>query len=36
MSEITMFVELFILKYADDTVLLAESPDDLQKNLKHF
>jgi hypothetical protein len=33
MSEITMFVELFILMYADDTVLLAESTDDLQINL---
>ena len=28
-----MFVELFILMYADDTVLLA---DDLQKNLNIF
>ena len=36
MSEITMFVELFILMYADDTVLLAESTDDLQKNLNIF
>jgi len=31
-----MFVELFILMYADDTVLLAESTDDLQKNLNIF
>ena len=36
MSEITMFVELFILMYADDTVLIAESTDDLQKNLNIF
>jgi hypothetical protein len=33
MSEITMCVELFILMYADDTVVLAVSTDDLQKNL---
>ena len=31
MSKITRFVELFILMYADDTVLLAVSTDDLQK-----
>ena len=31
-----MFVEVFILMYPDDTVLLAESTDDLHKKLKHF
>ena len=31
-----MFVELFILMYADDTALLSESTDDLQKNLNIF
>jgi len=36
MSEITMFVKLVIPMYADDTVLLAESTDDLQKNLNIF
>jgi septum formation topological specificity factor MinE len=36
MSEIIMCVELFILMYADDRVLLAESTDDSQKNLNIF
>jgi hypothetical protein len=36
MSEITMFVEVFIRMHPDNTVLLAESTDDLQKKLKHF
>jgi hypothetical protein len=36
MSKIARFVELFILMYADDTVLLAVSTDDLQKNLNIF
>ena len=36
MSKITRFVELFILMYADDTVLLAVSTDDLQKKLNIF
>ena len=36
MSEITMFVELFIRMHPDDTVLLAESTDDLQKKFNIF
>ena len=36
MSEIIMCVELFILMYADDRVLLVESTDDSQKNLNIF
>jgi hypothetical protein len=36
MSEITMFVEVFIRMHPDNTVLLAESTDDLKKKLKHF
>ena len=29
-DELTTFVKLYLLMYADDTVLLAESPEDLQ------
>lgn len=36
MNEITVFVELFILMYADDTIILAETAEDLQKNLNIF
>ena len=31
--EINYFLKLYLLMYADDTVLLAESPDDLQTSL---
>jgi hypothetical protein len=34
MSEITMFMELFIIMYADDIVLLGESTDDFNYHKK--
>ena len=34
--ELEIFLKLFIILYADDTVLLAESPFDLQKQIDAF
>ena len=31
-----MYMNLFVLLYADDTILLAETPDGLQKQLNIF
>ena len=35
-SKLEIFLKLFILLYADDTVLMAESADDLQSELNKF
>ena len=35
-SEINVYLKLLILLYADDTVILAESSDDLQQSLNHL
>ena len=32
-EDLVSYLKLYILTYADDTVLLAESPEDLQKYL---
>jgi hypothetical protein len=34
--ELEIFLKLFIILYADDTALLAESPFDLQKQIDAF
>ena len=35
-EDLVSYLKLYILMYADDTVLLAESPEDLQKNLDNL
>ena len=35
-NELNMYMNLFVLLYADDTILLAETPDGLQKQLNIF
>ena len=35
-EHLSVFLKLFVLLYADDTVLLAESPSDLQTELNKF
>ena len=35
-QELDTYLKLFILQYADDTVILAESSDDLQKQINYF
>ena len=32
-DDIEVYLKLFVLIYADDTIILAESPDELQKSL---
>jgi hypothetical protein len=33
---INVYINIFLLLYADDTVLMAETPEDLQKQLNIF
>jgi hypothetical protein len=35
-QELDTYLKLFILQYADDTVILAESSDDMQKQINYF
>ena len=35
-QELDTYLKLFILLYADDTVILAESSDDMQNQINHF
>ena len=35
-SKLQIYLKMFVILYADDTVLLAESADDLQKQLDYF
>ena len=32
-GDVCMYVKLFVLLYADDTVLLSDNPEDLQRSL---
>ena len=32
-GEIIVFIQMYVLLYADDTIILAESPNELQKAL---
>ena len=32
-DDVEVYLKLFVLLYADDTIILAESPDELQKSL---
>ena len=35
-NKLIIFFKRFAISYADDTVLVAESPEELQKNNKQF
>ena len=35
-NDLNMYLNLFVLLYADDTVLMSETPEDLQKQLNIF
>jgi hypothetical protein len=35
-QELDTYLKLFILLYADDTVILAESSDDMQNQINYF
>ena len=35
-QELDTYLKLFILLYADDTILLAESSDDMQNQINYF
>jgi hypothetical protein len=35
-NSMNVYINIFLLLYADDTVLMAETPEDLQKQLNIF